>query len=57
MKMEMQSPRDHIREAQMILEDMQRPVEMRYSGAQAHAMLAIAKMMLTQMGEDYEEDD
>jgi len=55
--MKMQSPRNHIREAQMILEDMQRPVETRYAGTQAHAMLAIAKMMLTQMGDDYDEDD
>ena len=53
----MQSPRDHVREAQMILDDMQRPMEMRYIGAQAHAMLAIAEMMMTQMGEDYEDDD
>ena len=41
-----QTPASHIKEAAMLLEDMQRPIEMRYAGAQAHAMLAIAKMML-----------
>jgi hypothetical protein len=46
--MELDSPRSHIEEAQMLLDDMQRPVEMRYAGCQAHAMLAIAKMMLEQ---------
>lgn len=54
--MEMQSPRDHIREGQMILDDMQRPVELRYAGAQAHALLAIAKMMLVQSGEELDDD-
>ncbi|MGM0494190.1 MAG: hypothetical protein ACQER1_14725 [Armatimonadota bacterium] len=44
--MELDSPRSHVEEAQMLLDDMQRPVEMRYAGCQAHAMLAIAKMML-----------
>ena len=33
----------------MILDDMQRPVDMRYAGCQAHAMLAIAKMMHAKM--------
>jgi hypothetical protein len=50
--MEMQSPKDHIREGQMLLDDMQRPIEMRYAGAQAHALLAIAKLLLQQMGDD-----
>lgn len=50
-----QSVRDHIREAEMILDDMQRPIEMRYSGAQAHALLAIAKLLLAQM-EQQDED-
>jgi hypothetical protein len=44
--MELESPRSHVEEAQMILDDMQRPIEMRYAGAQAHALLAIAKLML-----------
>lgn len=47
-----QTPAGHIQEAEMILDDMQRPMEMRYAGAQTHAMLAIAKMMLQQMVED-----
>ncbi len=53
--MELESPRSHVEEAQMLLEDMQRPVEMRYAGCQAHAMLAIAKMMLAKMEEGEEE--
>ncbi|MGD9497950.1 MAG: hypothetical protein AB7Y46_16725 [Armatimonadota bacterium] len=43
-----QSPEDHLKEGEMILNDMQRPIEMRYAGAQAHALMAIAKMMLAQ---------
>lgn len=43
-----QTPAGHIKEATMLLDDMQRPVEMRYAGAQAHALLAIAKLMLAQ---------
>ncbi len=50
--METQTPSSHIKEAEMILDDMQRPMEMRYAGAQAHAMLAIAKIMLGQMEEE-----
>jgi len=53
--MELDSPRSHIEEAQMLLDDMQRPVEMRYAGVQAHALLAIAKMMLAQMEGEGEE--
>ncbi len=45
----------HIQEAEMILDDMQRPMEMRYQGAQAHALLAIAKL-LKRMVEAEEED-
>ncbi|MGC9319031.1 MAG: hypothetical protein ACP5KN_13440 [Armatimonadota bacterium] len=43
----------HIQEAEMILDDMQRPVEQRYAGSQAHSLIAIA-MLLQQMveGED-----
>ena len=55
--MEMQSPKDHIEEAQMILDDMQRPVESRYAGAQAHALLAIAKMMAANMKGQSEDAD
>lgn len=50
--MEMESPRSHIEEAQMILDDMQRPVDQRYAACQAHAMLAIAKMMLAKMEDE-----
>ena len=53
--MELESPRSHVEEAQMILDDMQRPIEMRYAGVQAHALLAIAKMMLAQQGDEAEE--
>ena len=53
--MELESPRSHVEEAQMLLDDMQRPVEMRYAGCQAHAMLAIAKMMLQKMEAEDEE--
>lgn len=53
--MDLQTPKSHIEEAQMILDDMQRPMEMRYAGVQAHAMLAIAKMMLKQMGGEDED--
>jgi len=40
-----QSIDDHLKEAEMILNDMQRPMELRYAGAQAHAMLALVKIM------------
>ncbi len=40
-----QSIRDHLKEAEMILNDMQRPIEARYAGAQAHALMAIAKLL------------
>ncbi|MEA3400304.1 MAG: hypothetical protein U9R79_03580 [Armatimonadota bacterium] len=44
----------HIQEAEMILDDMQRPMEQRYAGSQAHSLLAIA-MLLQQMLEEDEE--
>lgn len=44
----------HIKEAEMLLEDMQRPVEMRYAGAQAQALIAIAKILHAQMEEGEE---
>jgi len=50
MDVKMQTPEDHLKEGQMILEDMQRPIEVRYAGAQAHALMAMAKMMLAKMG-------
>ncbi|NLO05297.1 MAG: hypothetical protein GX131_05650 [candidate division WS1 bacterium] len=50
--MELQSPFEHIQEAQMILDDIKRPVEARYAGAQAHALMAIAKMMLKQQEDE-----
>lgn len=53
--MKTQTPKEHIDEAQMVLDDMQRPVEMRYAGAQTHALLAIAKLMLAQMEGEGEE--
>jgi hypothetical protein len=40
-----QSVDDHLKEAEMILNDMQRPIEQRYAGAQAHAMLALVKVL------------
>ncbi len=45
------TPAGHIEEAEMLLDDMQRPVEMRYAGAQTHALIAIAKMLHAQMKE------
>ncbi len=36
---------DHIKEAEMILNDMQRPIDQRYAGVQAHALLALVKML------------
>lgn len=53
--MELESPRSNVEEAQMLLNDMQRPVEMRYAGCEAHALLAIAKMMLQKMEAEDEE--
>ncbi len=53
--MDLRSPKEHVDEAQMILDDMQRPVEQRYQGVQAHALLAIAKMMLAQQGDEGEQ--
>ena len=50
-----QGPESHLDEAQMLLEDMQRPVELRYAGAQAHAMMAIAKMILAKMSKGGDE--
>ncbi len=46
-----QTVEEHFQEGQMILEDMQRPIETRYAGAQAHALMAIAKL-LRQMVEE-----
>jgi len=40
-----QSIDDHLKEAAMILNDMQRPMELRYAGAQAHAMMALVKVL------------
>ena len=40
-----QTAEEHLQEGQMILDDMQRPIETRYAGAQAHALMAIAKLL------------
>lgn len=52
MEMKMQTPEEHLKEGQMILEDMQRPIEQRYAGAQAHALMALAKLVMAQMAKD-----
>lgn len=49
MEVKLQTPEEHLKEGQMILEDMQRPIELRYAGAQAHALMALAKLILEQM--------
>ncbi len=53
--MDVKSARGHIEEAEMILDDMQRPVEMRYAGAQTQALLAIAKVLVARMEAESEE--
>jgi hypothetical protein len=47
-----QSIGDHIKEAEMILNDMQRPIEQRYAGAQAHAMMALVKLLRDQQASE-----